>query len=247
VSALRTLSLVTLGLLAMPFGWTTAAAQTASGDPWKVTFAPYLMGAGMSGTAAIAGQEATVDASASDILSHLQFGAMGVVVARKGRWSVGGDFIWMALGATSETPPANVDPNQGAFAFYGGRRLSAAADVTFGVRWNVLQGRIGFTGPAQRVVEQTKQWVDPIVGLNLRSQGAHRVHAGLYSEIGGFGAGSTLSWQIFPTVGIDLGKRTAVEFGYRWLDLDYESGEGLTRFKYDVLTQGPVMGLAFRF
>jgi hypothetical protein len=32
-----------------------------------------------------------------------------------------------------------------------------------------------------------------------------------------------------------------------WLDIDYTSGEGLTLFKYDVLTQGPVLGFGFRF
>ena len=148
-----------------------AAAQTTSDDGWKVTFAPYLMGAGMSGTTGIAGQEVTVDVSASDIFSHLQFGAMGVVAARKGKWGVLGDFIWMALGATSDQPPANIDPNQGAFSFYGARRLSPVAEVTFGMRWNVLQGKISFKGPAGTVLEKTKQWVDPIVGLNLRSNG----------------------------------------------------------------------------
>jgi len=29
---------------------------------------------------------------------------------------------------------------------------------------------------------------------------------------------------------------------YRWLDIDYSTGENATRFKYDVLTQGPVLG-----
>ena len=57
------------------------------------------MGAAMSGTTAVRGQEVDVDMSASDIFSNLQFGAMGLVVARKGDWGVGGDAIWMALGA----------------------------------------------------------------------------------------------------------------------------------------------------
>lgn len=114
------------------------------------------MGAAISGTAAVAGQEATIDASFSDILSNLQFGAMGLVVARKGNW-------------------------------------------------------------------------------------------GAYTELGGFGVGSKLEWQIFPTIGIDLSKHVSLEFGYRWLDMDYESGENLTFFKYDALTQGAVMGFAFRF
>jgi hypothetical protein len=225
----------------------TAAAQDGPNEDWKVTVAPYLMGAAMSGIMAVGGRQAAIDASAHDIFSHLQFGAMGVIVARKGNWGVGADFIWMALGTTTEKPPANIDSDQGAFAFYGLRRLSPNADLTFGARWNILRARIGFTGPAETTLAQTKQWVDPIIGLNLRTAGAGRLHARLYSEIGGFGAGSKLTWQVFPTVGVDIGKVVAIDLGYRWLDLDYESGENLTFFKYDVLTQGPVIGFVFRF
>ena len=66
---------------------------------------------------------------------------MGIVVARKGNWGVGGDAIWMALGANGTTPgplgiTASVDMNQGAFAFYGVRRLAPDADLLFGGRVN---------------------------------------------------------------------------------------------------------------
>ena len=44
-----------------------------------------------------------------------------------------------------------------------------------------------------------------------------------------------------------LTERASIEFGYRWLDLDYSTGEDTTLFEYDVLTQGPIMGFAFRF
>ncbi len=224
-----------------------ADAQTPADDAWHVTVAPYLMGAGMSGTTGVRGREVEIDVSASDILSNLQFGVMGIVVARKGEWGVAGDAIWAALGVTIDQPPANIDPNQGMFAFYGLRRLSEAADVTFGLRWNVLQGQIQFKGPLQLTVEQTKQWVDPIVGLNLRSPKERWWHAGLYSEIGGFGVGSDFAWQIFPTVGVQVSRRLSLDFGYRWLDADYESGEGDERFVWDVLMQGPVLGFVFQF
>jgi hypothetical protein len=220
------------------------AAQTTAGDTWQVTIAPYFMGASMSGTTAINGREVEVDVSASDIFSNLQFGAMGVVAARKGNWGLGSDLIWMALGTTVRN--TNVDFNQGAFAFYGLRRLSPVAELTFGIRVNTLQGELRFKEIGVDV-SGDKTWVDPIVGLNLRSPGDRRWHAGLYSEIGGFGAGSTFAWQIFPTVGVNVSKRASIDFGYRWLDLDYESGDAATFFKYDVLTQGPVIGLAFRF
>ena len=54
------------------------SAQAPAADKWTVTVAPYLMGAAMEGTTAVAGQEATLDMSASDILSNLQSGAMDV-------------------------------------------------------------------------------------------------------------------------------------------------------------------------
>ena len=232
----------TVVLIASSAG-TPAAAQTPS-DKWEVTVAPYFMGAAMSGTTAVRGREVEVDVSASDIFSNLQFGAMGLVVARKGKWGLGGDAIWMALGTTVRN--TNVDFNQGAFAFYGLRRLGAAADLTVGMRVNTLQGQLksntlGFD------VSQDKTWVDPLVGLTLRSPREHRLHAQVYTEIGGFGAGSDFTWQVFPTLGWKFTDRFSLEVGYRWLDLDYETGDGNERFAYDVLTQGPVGGLAFRF
>jgi hypothetical protein len=232
-----------------------AAAQAPAPDAWRVTVAPYFMGASMNGTTTVKGQEVTVDMSASDIFSNLQFGAMGIVAARKGNWGVAGDAIWMALGANGTAPgplakvSASVDMNQGAFAFYGLRRLGAAADVMFGARVNTLQANLRVNSPlAVRSIDGSKTWVDPIVGVQLHTpENGKRWHAQVYTEIGGFGAGSTFTWQLFPTIGVNLSKLASLEFGYRWLDIDYESGENATLFKYDVLTQGPVLGFAFRF
>jgi hypothetical protein len=231
-----------------------AAAQAQAPDAWKVTVAPYLMGAAMSGTVAVAGQELDVDMSASDIFSNLQFGAMGLVVARKGNWGVGGDAIWMSLGANGTAPgplgvTGSADMSQGAFAVYGLRRLAPYADLFFGGRINYLSSNLRINAPLQvRSVDGSKTWFDPMVGLQLRTpENGKRWHAQVYTEIGGFSVGSCLAWQIFPTVGVNLSKNASLEFGYRWLDLDYASGEDATLFKYDVLTQGPVVGVAFRF
>lgn len=249
---MRTFVPLALALL-LPFIVTSPSAAQAPADGWHTTIAPYFMGAAMNGTSAVAGQELEIDMSASDILSNLQFGAMGFVVARKGNWGLGGDAIWMALGANGTAPgplgtTGSADMNQGAFAFYGLRRLGPAGDLFFGGRVNTLQASLRFNGPGQRSADGSKTWFDPIVGLQLRTPDAgKRWHAQVYTEIGGFGVGSTFTWQVFPTIGVNLTKRSSLEFGYRWLDIDYSSGENVTLFKYDVLTQGPVMGFAFRF
>jgi hypothetical protein len=160
-------TLATLIALVLP---APASPQSAS-DEWELTLMPYLMGASMSGTQVVRGREVEIDLSASDIFSNLEFGAMGAFVARKGDWGFGSDTIWMALGASTELGPASVegDFDQGAFAFYGLRRLSAAADLTFGLRVNYLRGTLDLRSPISLTVDQSKTWVDPIVGLTLRS------------------------------------------------------------------------------
>jgi len=242
--------LLLLALIAPP----PAAAQSPAGDTWKVTIEPYILGASMGGTTAVRGEEVTVDMSASDIFSNLQFGAMGIVVARKGDWGFGGDAIWMALGANGTAPgplgvTGSADMSQGAFSFYGLRRLAPYADLFFGGRVNYLSANLRINGPLNdRSVDGSKTWFDPIVGLQLKTPDTgKRWHAQVYTEIGGFGAGSTFTWQVFPTFGVDLARWVSLDFGYRWLDIDYSSGEDETLFKWDVLTQGPVVGFGFRF
>jgi len=221
----------------------TASAQTTS-DGWDVLMSPYLMGASMSGTTTVRGLEADVDVSASDIFANLQFGAMGMFAAHKGNWGVGGDAIYMALGTTVRE--INVDFNQGGFAFYGLRRLGSAADVTFGLRVNTLSGELDFKRLG-RSVDQSKAWVDPLVGLLLRTPESHRVGLRLYTELGGFGMGSDVTWQVFPVLMFRVTEKTSIDLGYRWLDIDYAAGEGDDGFKYDVLSQGPVLGMTVRF
>ena len=220
-----------------------AFAQSAPAD-WEVVLSPYMMGAAMSGTTTVRGRVADVDVSASDIFSNLQFGVMGMGAARKGNWGVGGDAIYMALGTTVRE--INVDFNQGGFAFYGLRRLGAAADLTFGMRINTLSGELDFKRLGVSV-EQSKAWVDPLVGLLLRTPGTHRLGFRLYTEIGGFGMGSDFTWQAFPVLMFRVTEKASLDLGYRWLDIDSAAGEGNETFAYDVLSQGPVLGMTIKF
>jgi hypothetical protein len=83
--------------------------------------------------------------------------------------------------------------------------------------------------------------------MTFRSPAARRVQLRLYTEVGGFGAGSDFTWQVFPTLSVRLSDKASLELGDRWLDIDYDTGERNEQFRYDVLTQGPVVGFGFRF
>lgn len=227
-----------------------AAQQPTTDDAWHVTIEPYLMAAAMSGTSGVRGREVEVDMSASDIFSNLEFGAMGIVEARKGNWGVGTDLIFMNLGMATDRPAADLDFNQSAFAFYGLRRISDMAEATFGIRINGVDGGITFKQesllPGGTTFSQSKWWTDPIVGLRLHTNSAGRFNAKLYSEIGGFGVGSDFTWQIFPEVSIRVAERASLDLGYRWLDVNYSDDEGAA-FTWDTLSQGPVIGFKFQF
>ena len=239
-------------IVIMLLGISTVSVQAqssngAGSERWEYVVAPYLMFASMDGTSAVRGREVEVDVSPSDIFQNLQFGAMGYFGARKGNWGFGVDALYMALGTTIDTPPANVDPGQGAITFMGTRRLHEKVEAVFGARWNFIQGKIEFTGPLNLTVEQTKHWVDPLVGLKFQQKLGERWRFTLEGDIGGFGAGSDFAWHVFPIVEAAVGKRASLAFGYRVLGMDYESGSGNTLFKYDVITSGPVIGMTFRF
>jgi hypothetical protein len=208
----------------------------------------------MDGKTAVRGQEVEVNVAPSEIFSNLQFGVMGYFEARKSQWGVGADAVYMALGSTVDRVPvlgtqanADVDFNQGAYTFTGIRQLNDKVDLLFGARWNVLQGRIGLKGPLQSTLEQTKQWVDPIVGLKVKQPLGGPLHFTLQADIGGFGVGSSFAWHLFPVIGADVGKRTTLGVGYRVLSGDYKTGSQQNLFKYDVITQAFVLGATFHF
>jgi hypothetical protein len=98
-----------------------------------------------------------------------------------------------------------------------------------------------------RSVNGAKTLADPLAGVQFRTpENGNRWHAEVYTEIGGFGAGSTSIWRVFPTVGVDLTRRVSLEFGCRWLDIVQSSGEGPMLFKHDRLAQGPTGGFGFK-
>ena len=238
---------VLLTALASPASAQSRQAGTGS-ERWKFTLAPYLMLPWMNGTSAVRGHEVEVDVGPSQIFDALQFGAMGYFEARKARWAVGVDAVYMALGTDIDRPSANVDFNQGAYAFTGVRELNEKVDLVFGARWNVLQAKLDFKGPILLgTFDDTKQWVDPIVGLKLRQSLGGKWHFTMQGDIGGFGAGSDFAWQLFPVIGVDVGKRSTLGVGYRVIGMDYQTGSGNQLFKYDVITQAFVLGAAFHF
>jgi hypothetical protein len=94
-------------------------------------------------------------------------------------------------------------------------------------------------------------WVDPLVGLRLRHQLAPGQELLLRGDVGGFDAGSQFSWNVLATYSWQFSVHNGVTYsgllGYRALSVDFEKGSGASRYDYDVVQHGPLLGLMVSF
>ncbi len=94
-------------------------------------------------------------------------------------------------------------------------------------------------------------WVDPVVGARVRHQLAPGQELVLRADIGGFDVGSRFSWNMLGAYSWQIGARDGLNYtgilGYRLLSVDYVQGSGASRYEYDVLQHGPLMGLTVSF
>jgi hypothetical protein len=86
-------------------------------------------------------------------------------------------------------------------------------------------------------------WFDPYVGMRGRYNFNKAFYTAVRGEIGGFGIGSDLMWQVEGVIGCNLTRNIFTEIGYRALSFDYES-DGLT---FDTITHGPQITTGIRF
>ena len=88
-----------------------------------------------------------------------------------------------------------------------------------------------------------KYWVDPIIGGRFHMGLSERWQLSLRGDIGGFGVGSDLSWNVSALLGYRLSERMTLAFGYRHLAIDLVSGN----LELDLEFSGPFLGISFGF
>lgn len=239
-------SIACLSIRTLAAALTALTAFAQSGPPskdWSADFSMYGLGAGMSGNATVRGIPVDVDVPFSEIWSNLQFGAMGRATVRKSKWGFSTDLIYMGLGAAKNGFDLGYDQwlVQPVIEYQATPWLSPYAGARF------LSMDAELRGPNQNTVAHGQSWWDPVVGAELRLPATSKIRLRLRGDIGGFGAGSSFSGQIEPMLDWRVGKRMSLQFGWRWLYADYQTGSGRDLFVYDMLTQGPQFGATFHF
>ena len=229
--------------LALASALLPSALRAEENKLWTFDVSLYGLAAGMSGDVGIGLINAPVDFGFDKVWDNLEFAMMGKVRVGYDRWALTTDVVFMGLGSSKNG--VTVDMDQWMVEPTLSYRVSKYFEPLAGVRYNNLSGEI--QGPLGRNPGGTQEWWDPIVGANLSLPLGKKFSFKVRGDIGGFGAGSDFTWQAYPHFDWQFTKWGSLQFGYRWLDVDYETGSGASRFKYDMLIQGPQLGLTFHF
>ncbi|NCF29883.1 MAG: hypothetical protein GWP69_21100 [Gammaproteobacteria bacterium] len=215
-------------------------------DKWQFTIAPlYLWAVGIDGDIGLGPATAPVNIKFSDALSNLSGAFTLHFEARKEKWNVLADYMWVGLEPSATLPtgaPLNVDLDM-QIGELGGTYLvtegSPFVEVLAGARYQKIDLKASPTP-----VSVDENWWDGFVGARITGQWGNWKVVGR-ADVGG--GGSDLVWNVSLLGDYRFKNWGSVFAGYRVLDYDYSSGSGASRFVFDTRLQGPLLGLAFHF
>jgi len=237
-----------------------SAQPVESLKKWHYLTDIYLMFPNMNGETGV-GDKITVpvEANPGDILSNLKMAAMLYLEANTNKWAITSDFVYMKLGQnvteSKLLQSGEVSLSQIAWEVGGLYRIMPFWEAGVGGRLNNIGADIdvrkyvpGIGNPTEQVIESaSKTWFDPILMTRLSTDIKDKWFLQFRGDIGGFGVGSDLTWQLQGYAGYHVTKVFQLTAGYRYLSADYDKGEGTERFIYKVATFGPVVKFGFNF
>ena len=209
----------------------------------------------------------------SDVMDDLNFGGFVNVWGRYDRFVFSGDVMYVDTTDSHGTGPlsamqipglgvaippgasvdATVDTKQFMATLQGGYRVldtpQFTLDALAGARFWHISNDVTVTAshPAIGSVSATHGesfgWVDPVVGLRAFLPLTEKLSFQAQADVGGFGAGSDLTWSALATVNYTFNDHFSASVGYKVLDVDYDHDGHV----YDTQLSGPVLGMTYRF
>ena len=236
----------------------TAQESTAVKNKWNFLIEPYLMFPNIKGTTGVGTlPDAELEADQDDIFSNFKMGAILYFEMAKDKWAFSSDLVYMNLDQDVETGAVinsgNVNLKQFSWELAALRKLLPCLDAGIGGRYNGIKTSMDLqtkelrNGTTANSKSMDQSWFDPIIIARIKSTPGKKLIYQFRGDIGGFGIGSELAWQLQAYAGYRFSKLFQATAGYKTISADYEKGSGEDRFLYDVDTFGPVIRLGFNF
>lgn len=194
--------------------------------------------------------------SAKDILQDLNVAVMAAGEVHYGRFALLQDFVYADLGMKGNlsgpfASKTDVDTtlfiSTTALGYRALDRDGWLVEPYAGARYVSLETdvKVFGGGPAglASAASSDLDWWDPVIGVRARAPITEKLSAGGFADIGGFGAGSKFTWEVFAGLDYAFTDRIGGTAGFRYLSIDHE--EDGTELNLDIY--GPVLGITFSF
>lgn len=222
-------------------------APAAAQDAWTFRVTPYLWLPTMNTETAIGdGPEAE---SSVSVLEVLDFAALLAGEARKGRFTILGEFNYLDLSQDSAGPGglARAETGldgvlasiMGGYAFASDDRLRV--EGLAGARLWSLNASVDFATLPKASTSET--WVDPVVGLRATYVLTDSISVQGLADIGGFGVGSAFQWEALARVSYAVSDHWSLAAGWRHLEVHVDRG----RLDMEMNLTGPFLAVDLTF
>jgi hypothetical protein len=237
------------------------AEDPASPGGMQLYVTPYLWLSGINvatKTPLALEPKVSSDVSAIDLLSHLSgVPFMGSAEIRDGPFGLLGDVLHVPVSTTIRTRDVFFQGGKAALTMNTGTALflyraleepSQFADVGGGFRaWGFstnLNLNAGLLSAAS--VSRSAGWGDPLLAGRYHRELGNGFGLTAYGDVGGFGVGAHIDWQVVGTIDYALNPSTNLRLGYRSLNFNYQSSGGFD-LGFNVHMKGPILAATFRF
>jgi hypothetical protein len=222
-----------------------ATAQESDGWDFRVT--PYLWMLGMDGTTAALGNDVPLEADFGDILDLLNMALSVNMELNNGKFFVVLDPMWADLEAPIDTGTpigGKVEIQLVIVDALVGLSLSEHFDVYAGARY--YDQDITIVPNMLPEISLGDDWTDFLLGIRAHGEMSDKwsIAGKIDAAVSGDSESAVYAQVMFLR---HIGTNKHFDIGYRYYDVDYESGSGLTRFKWDVAHSGPVLGFSWEF
>src|SRR5262245_34592288 len=209
----------------------------AQDSGWHYLIEPYVMFPNMKGETAIGNVPPVgVDEDPQDIFENLQIGAMLYFEAHNDQWAFSSDVLYMDLEADIDTSNivsgGKAGVSQLGWELAAMRRVAPWFEVGVSAVYNKIDAdvRIDFnsvgpiTPPSLRGI-LSKDLIDPTIVARATFPINDKWSFQVRANLGGFGIGSDLMWELQANVGYRPSEKWQLSFGYRVIDIDYDKHE----------------------
>jgi hypothetical protein len=228
---------------------TVVSATPAKSAGLEYSLTPFLWANNLDGTVGLGTITTDFSANFSDLVDNLNVAVPIHFEAKGPVWTLIAELNYVSIGQDFGAVAGSGDVDLLMFDFLSGWQFRPNMELIFGARYVDVGIALDFAAPpaggATVKFDGGQAWVDPILGFRYGGQLNRRGtwHSNFRIDAGGFGLGSDLTLNVRVGVGVDLSYVTGLWFGYHWMDTEYDSNG----FTYNVLQQGPEIGLRFKW